>query len=453
MIDQNELTRLETRLDSFDPETRKESLQSLLNLVKTGLIEVPEGREIANLHCHSFFSYNGYGYSPTHLAWIGKKHGIKFMGIVDFDILDGVDEFLDACQMAGIYGTAGIETRVFLPEFRQYEINSPGEPGIAYHMGTGFISSSVPDLVQPAFEEMRQRAVQRNQQIMNAVNQFLAPLHIDYDQDVLPLTPQGYATERHMVHKIMEKSLNVFSDPVEFWVEKLDLSADEIRKTINDQNTFKNLLRKKLMKRGGVAYVQPEVDSFPTVDEFHEIILASDAIPCSAWLDGTSAGEQKIEVLLDLMMDKDVRVLNIVPDRNWNITDEATKAIKVRELYQIVDHAESLDLPVIVGTEMNSYGQKLVDDFEAPELEPVRDCFIKGAYFLYGHTRMAQLFGLGYQSKWAQQFPDRKAKNSFFETVGHVIPPELESIDISDTIIEDLSADDILAALETRIED
>jgi len=34
------------------------------------------------------------------------------------------------------------------------------------------------------------------------------------------------------------------------------------------------------------------------VDEFHEIILAGDAIPCMAWLDGTSAGEKSIEKLL-----------------------------------------------------------------------------------------------------------------------------------------------------------
>jgi hypothetical protein len=52
------------------------------------------------------------------------------MGIVDFDVLDGVDEFLDACELVGVRGSAGIETRVFLPEFATREINSPGEPGV-----------------------------------------------------------------------------------------------------------------------------------------------------------------------------------------------------------------------------------------------------------------------------------------------------------------------------------
>jgi len=40
-----------------------------------------------------------------------------------------VDEFLSACEIAGVRGSAGMETRVFIPEFADREINSPGEPG------------------------------------------------------------------------------------------------------------------------------------------------------------------------------------------------------------------------------------------------------------------------------------------------------------------------------------
>ena len=52
------------------------------------------------------------------------------MGIVDFDVLDGVDEFLGACDAVGLRGSTGMETRVFVPEFADREINSPGEPGV-----------------------------------------------------------------------------------------------------------------------------------------------------------------------------------------------------------------------------------------------------------------------------------------------------------------------------------
>ena len=51
---------------------------------------------------------------------------------------------------------------------------------------------------------------------------------------------------------------------------------------------------------------------------------------------------------------------------------------------------------------MNSPGNKLVDDFDAPELAPMRQAFLDGAHFIYGHTVMQRTLGLGYQSAWAQ---------------------------------------------------
>jgi hypothetical protein len=425
--DHYEIEQLEKSLDSFDLTVRKESLLALMALVNDLSLALPEAEEIANLHCHSFFSYNGYGYSPSHLAWLGRKHGIKFMGIVDFDILDGVDEFLAACEITGVRGTAGIETRVFIPEFRHAEINSPGEPGIAYHMGVGFVRSPLDESAKAIIVEIRQQAVQRNLHIVERVNQFLTPLTLDYEIDVLPLTPSGYATERHIIQKLAEKSFTVFEDPIRFWAEKTGEQIELIETILEDSNLFQNFLRQKLMKRGGVAYVQPEGESFPDVEVFHEIILAENAIPCSAWLDGTSSGEAEIERLLGLLLEKGVAAINIIPDRNWNIANEKVKIVKLEKLYHIVDLADSLDLPVIVGTEMNSFGQKRVDDFDAPELDPVKQQFIKGAYFLYGHTRMEILWGMGYQSQWSQEhLAGRKIKNEFYEAVGRLVPPKVD---------------------------
>src|SRR5690606_20866580 len=101
----------------------------------------------------------------------------------------------------------------------------------------------------------------------------------------------------------------------------------------------------------------------PRIEKFHDLILACDALPCAAWLDGTSSGEERIEELLELLIGKGVVALNIVPDRNWNIPNPDTRALKTRKLYEVVELARQLDLPLNIGTEMNSAGQKLVDDF------------------------------------------------------------------------------------------
>jgi hypothetical protein len=178
------------------------------------------------------------------------------------------------------------------------------------------------------------------------------------------------------------------------------------------------------MKKGGVGYVQPGPDTFPTVEEFHRFIIACGALPCATWLDGLSAGEQAIEELLELLIGKGVVALNIVPDRNWNIADPDQKRLKMQKLYEVVELAQKLDLPLNVGTEMNAYGQKLVDDFDAPELAPVRAAFMDGAYFIYGHTVAQRALGLGYQSDWARtHLPSRRERNAFYTELGRKVEP------------------------------
>jgi hypothetical protein len=116
--------------------------------------------------------------------------------------------------------------------------------------------------------------------------------------------------------------------------------------------------------------------------------------------------------------------LNIIPDRNWNISDPQARHQKVQKLYEIVRLAEQLALPLNVGTEMNSFGQKLIDDFDAPELASVRTAFIDGAHFVYGHTMLQRALGLGYQSEWAQtHLPPRRERNEFYTKVGHQVRP------------------------------
>jgi hypothetical protein len=73
---------------------------------------------------------------------------------------------------------------------------------------------------------------------------------------------------------------------------------------------------------------------------------------------------------------------------------------------------------------MNAYGQKLVDDFSAPELAPLRQAFLDGAYFIYGHTIMQRALGLGYQSEWAKShMPARRERNEFYTQFGRQTPP------------------------------
>ncbi len=373
------------------------------------------------------------------------------MGIVDFDVLDGVQEFLEACDLLGVRASAGIETRVFLPEFSTREINSPGEPGVYYHMGIGFSSGEVPESAAPILVDLRQRATRRNLAMLERVNAYLSPATIDYERDVLPLTPAGLATERHMVVAYVTAAERAVASPINFWSDKLALPVEQVEILVENPARLQNTVRARLMKRGGVGYVRPGPDTFPGVDAYHELILAAGALPCITWLDGTSAGEQDIEELFELLMSQGAVALNIIPDRNWNIADPEIRRVKVRNLHQIVQLAGELALPLNIGTEMNSPGQKLVDDLSVPELAPVRQSFLDGAHFIYGHTLMQRALGMGYQSEWAgKHLPGRRERNDFFSRIGYHVPPGKLGLELAKTWGQDKSPGEILSELKPR---
>ena len=438
---------LENQLNDFSLQRRQVALYELISMVQRDEIPRPPEVEAVNMHCHTFFSFNAYGYSPTGLAWLAFRRGFKAIGIVDFDVLDAVDEFLEACQLLGVRGSAGMETRVYVPEFSNRELNSPGEPGVAYYMGIGFSHREAPAQVGSILEDMRRRAERRNRDMLARLNDYLAPLCVDYDRAVLPLTPAGNATERHMLTAITRAAEEQLPDPAAFWALKLGMEKEQISALMGDEARFYNLVRARLMKRGGVGYVQPGAETFPTVEEVNRLIVACGALPCYAWLDGTSAGEQSIEELLGLMIDKGVAALNIIPDRNWNIFDRETRQVKVRKLYEVVRLAQELNLPINVGTEMNSPGQKLVDDFDALELGPVRAAFIDGAFFIYGHTLAQRCAGMGYQSEWARTcLPDRRERNAFYTRLGRQLHPDMAN-DMLSRISPQMSPKDVLAVV------
>lgn len=414
---------LDPDLNGFDPARRSAALARLAGDLPPARQTDPAQRT-ANMHAHSFFSYNALGISPSALAVLGRSQGIDLMGIVDFDVIDGVDEFLDACEFLGIRGGASMETRVFVPEFADREINSPGEPGVLYHMGAGFVSSRVPPTAAPLLADLAEGSRQRNLALVDRCNAFLSPVAIDYAADVLPLTPSGNATERHIVAAYLAAAETQTDDAARFWQKRLGVDVGQWDAAQAKPYGTANLIRAKLMKQGGAAYVQPGPDTFPAVETVNALFQACGALPCLTWLDGTSPGEQAMPELAELMMAKGAVTFNIIPDRNWRIADPETKRVKVSNLHGVVDLATRHGLPILAGTEMNSPGQPLVDDFTVPELAPVRQAFLDGAHFLHGHTLLGRHAGLGYGSAWAAaHLPERFARNAFYTQAGRLLSP------------------------------
>ncbi len=421
------IEKLEQQLESFDADQRKQALAELCQMVEADQISFSEPASDVNLHLHTFFSYNSCGYSPSKLAWLSKKAGLEVAGVVDFDVLDALEEFYTAAEMLNLKACAGIETRVFVPEFATRVINSPGEPGISYHMGVGFPAAKPQGRATEFLRGLGNKAQQRNRSLTARVNGYLKPVELDFQADVLSLTPSGNPTERHICLAYARKAAAIFSDDkdlAKYWSEKLGVDAAEIE--LPESGNLLNTIRAKTMKQSGAGYVKPDKDSFPLMADMNAFILQAGAIPVFTWLDGTTQGEKAIDELLEVSMSTGAAAVNIIPDRNYTpgVSDE-----KLANLYDIVKRAEKLDLPVIVGTEMNCPGQKFIDDFKSKELSPLVPTFLKGAHIVYAHTILQRNAGLGYTSDWAESnFKSITEKNKFFESVGMSLQPQKQNI-------------------------
>ncbi len=402
-------------LDSFDAARRESALRTRAHATQPRR----PGARLGNLHAHSFFSFNCHGWSPSHYAACAADHGMAVAGLVDFDVLDGLAEFHQAGQLLNLRTVVSLETRVFVPEFADRVINSPGEPGIAYHMAVGFAAPPADPWAARFLQGLRSNAERRNRELVGRVNTFLDPVQLDYDADVLPLTPSGNATERHICLAYARKAAAVCGAAglAAFWTAKLGPEAAKL--DFPEGPKLINALRARTMKKGGVGYVQPGRDSFPLMADFNRFAQQAGAIPTITWLDGTSPGEQAMEELADVAQRSGAAALNIIPDRNFTPGQPDQKLKNLREVLAL---AARRHLPVIGGTELNALGQRFVDNWEAAELAPHTAQFESGAFVAYAHTALQRAAGLGYLSGWAAgHFPQPALRNAFYEQLGRAL--------------------------------
>ena len=416
------LASLQEKLVCYDANTRKQALlQFKKEFASTPEAAAPEIHD-NNMHCHTSFSFNGYGYSPSYIACWAKTERLFAVGKIEFDVLDGADEFLEASRLLSLRAACGVESRVVIQDMIDKVINSPGEPGIAYHLGVGFTTADIPAAQADFLSNMKKSAADRTRGIVQRVNPALSPVELDFDSEVLPLTPAGNATERHVCAAYEQKAVKVFADPVkraEFWSSKLGVTLEEASKLIRDSVKLQGVIRSKMMKSGGPGYVKPDPSSFPSLSEMNRFTLACGALPSIAWLDGTSAGESDPEILLDMHESHGAVLFNLIPDRNWNYADPEVKAKKVAHMNKIIDSCIRRNMPVFVGTEMNAAGQKLVDTFSEPVLAGYLKVFVEGAAILNAHTILAPQ-GKGFLSDWAKEKfgNDKKARNQYYAEFG-----------------------------------
>jgi len=414
-------------IDSFDVKKRIAALAGIVREAGPQKCIDPASGGI-NMHIHSFYSYNSVGYSPAHIALECRRNGLYAAALCDFDVLDGLEEFLTAGQMLGLRAAVHLETRAFLKEYSVMEINSPGEPGVTYIMGAGFGRlPSEKSNASSLLKNFRQQANTRNRDLVKRINRHLPEIAIDYDAVVLPMSPGKCPTERHIIKAYRLEAQKLFPHReglLKYWSKLFKKPLAEVEILIDNTAAMEDKLRSLLAKKGGLGYVQPGEKTFPLVDDFIAWVLKCGAIPMVTWLDGTSRGEEDMLKMLECMKTKGAAALNIIPERNHNIKNAEERRLKLRKLDDVVAAAQKIKFPINIGTEMNKVGQPFADDLECEALKPYRADFLRGANIMVGQTILTRYANFSYCGKAATaEFGKNIArKNDFFEKIGKLPP-------------------------------
>jgi len=399
--------------------SRLDALRELKRLEAEGVIPPPRRRIGVNVHVHTSESFSIFR-SPTEAAWAGYRAGLEVMGINDHYTISGHAEFREACRILGLKATFSIEAMAMSEEAKKSgeRYNDPKNPGRIYLCGKGVIKdleagSSSEHLLRSIRKAFRERCEKMTEKANSLLSSVAPSLRLSFDE-VLKLTPRGNVTERHVAQAIVETIRSEFpskEDRKNLLERLIGKIGDE---DLSREDKLQNLVRNRLLKAGGPAYVEEPEEAFPSIERMIKIFRDYGAIPTYPVLGNPITEKEKnLGSLFDELEEIGIYAVEVIPKRNTR-----------SRLQEILKEAEKHGFPVFSGTEHNTKSpEPLLDEFSKdPEFLPV---FRKGANLLLGHHFLSEYCGKGYLREDGRlTFEDRKAGISFFSFVGKIRWPD-----------------------------
>ncbi|MBE5759875.1 MAG: PHP domain-containing protein [Clostridiales bacterium] len=425
------MNKLESYIEQLNAPAKADrlaALQNIADMFKSGEIPMPERNEDTNNHVHTTYSFSPY--SPAKGVYMAYMSGLRTVGIVDHDAINGADEFIKAGEILGITTTIGMEIRVNFESvgYKGINLNNPDQPGTAYITFQGVPHDSIEKLDKWLGENVRKYRHIRNRKMVENINGLVNKLGVslDYDKDVLPSSMAhdgGGVTERHILfaltHKLMEKyttgeaMLSFFEDDMGITVKesakKLILDRDC---PIYDYDVL-NLLKSEFVAKMFV----PATDELVDVKEAVRFAKEIGAIPSICYLGDVGdsvTGDKKAQKFEDEILDDYIPVIKEIgfealaymPSRN---TDA--------QIARIDALCRKYDFLQISGEDINQPRQKFVCmKLREPGFKHLEDA----TWALVGHEYAAtedKEAGI-YSDKTKAAFPNMEDRIAAFKEIG-----------------------------------
>jgi len=289
-------------------------------------LSFPDYRE-ANSHIHTPCSFSAFSGMET-IFTMARDEKIALLGINDFYVTDGYDEFHKGCLANKIFPLFNIELIGLLKEEQQkgVRINDPNNPGRIYFSGKGLDYPFHAGWLQ---KRQLKKVIKESQQQMKAmifkINQLIQPdypsLSISYDS-IRKRYAHDLVRERHLAKAIKNLTLDNFqsSDDQLYFLETL-YGGKKSKTGLLNHSALENEIRSNLLKSGGAAFVEEDEKSFLELRKIIKIITGAGGIPCYPVLLDDPSGkctefENDNEKLYASLKKLGIECIELIPGRN-----------------------------------------------------------------------------------------------------------------------------------------
>jgi hypothetical protein len=304
-------------LQSFPPESELVDSQSSSN----GIVHKVNG------HIHTPYSFSAFS-NLDQAFELAAKENIKILGINDFSVTDGYDEFYEKSLKWKIFPLFNIEFISLLPEFQQNKkrVNDPNNPGRIYFCGKGLgYPVNLPDMYRKVIQSSIKESQWQVKSMVGKTNDWLEEVKADFRLDFLEIKEKyakNLVRERHITKALRVKIFEKFSrrEDIESFLNKF-YYGNKVTADLENATSVENEIRNRILKSGGKAFVEEKLGAFLNLEVVIDIILNAGGIPCYPVLLDDPKGfitefERNKEDLLTELMNRNIFCIELIPSRN-----------------------------------------------------------------------------------------------------------------------------------------
>jgi hypothetical protein len=289
-------------------------------------LSFPAYREV-NGHIHTPFSFSAFSDMQT-IFRMATEEKIVLLGINDFYVSDGYNEFHKGCIENRIFPLFNIEFIGLLKEEQQkgIRINDPNNPGRIYFSGKGldypfhagwFQKRKLKKVIKESQLQIKAMIVKLNE----LIKKDNPSLSLSYDY-IKRRYAHDLVRERHLAKAIRNLAIENFASPDEQlnFLETL-YGGKKSKSGLSNPAALENEIRSNLLKSGGAAFVEEDEKSFLELKKIIRLIIAAGGIPCYPVLLDDPSGkftefEDDKEKLLASLNKLGIECIELIPGRN-----------------------------------------------------------------------------------------------------------------------------------------